>query len=502
MIDRSLSPKESPLFAAFNHLLEWADRVRRLGVRANADTPNDARVSVLFGAEGIGLCRTEHMFFGENRISAVRQMIVAENLEDRRTALAKLLPMQREDFLGIFREMGERPVTIRLLDPPLHEFLPHEDDAVQRTAADLGIPAEKLKERVRALAESNPMLGHRGCRLGITYPEIYETQVRAIFEAAAAARREGLRPRPEVMIPLVGTKGEFETLKILVDQTARKVSQETGDEISYHVGTMIEIPRAALRAAEIAENCDFFSFGTNDLTQMTYGYSRDDAGSFLPAYIKAGILPDDPFATIDQPGVGELVALGTKRGREAKPGSEGGGLRRARRRSPVDRVLPPGWPRLRLVLAFPGAGRPARRGACRARRGALVDRMSLLAAAILLLTRAPPTTALRPISSSSPPGSGRAIRPAPRPQALAVRGGRIVAVGTNAEIESDAQGRRPSVVEGKGRRVVPGFIDCHTHMSMGGLDLLAMDLRTTKDPAEFTRDARRLREDAARRGSG
>ncbi len=320
LIDRSLSPKESPLFAAFNHLLEWADRVRRLGIRANADTPNDARVSVLFGAEGIGLCRTEHMFFGENRISAVRQMIVAENEADRRTALAKLLPIQREDFVGIFREMGERPVTIRLLDPPLHEFLPHEDDAVQRTAKDLGIPAEKLKERVRALAESNPMLGHRGCRLGVTYPEIYETQVRAIFEAAAAARREGLRPRPEVMIPLVGTKGEFDTLKVLVDETARKVSQETGEEISYHVGTMIEIPRAALRAAEIAENCDFFSFGTNDLTQMTYGYSRDDAGSFLPAYIKAGILPDDPFATIDQPGVGELVAVATKRGREAKPG--------------------------------------------------------------------------------------------------------------------------------------------------------------------------------------
>jgi pyruvate,orthophosphate dikinase len=228
--------------------------------------------------------------------------------------------MQREDFIGIFREMGERPVTIRLLDPPLHEFLPHEDDAVRRTAEDLGISPEKLRERVRALAEANPMLGHRGCRLGITYPEIYEMQVRAIFEAAAAARREGLRPRPEVMIPLVGTKGEFDRLKVLVDETARQVSRETGDEISYHVGTMIEIPRAALQAGEIAENCDFFSFGTNDLTQMTYGYSRDDAGSFLPAYIEKGILPDDPFVTIDQPGVGELVAIATKRGRQAKPG--------------------------------------------------------------------------------------------------------------------------------------------------------------------------------------
>ena len=318
LIDRSLAPEKSALFGAFTRLLGWADRIRRLGVRANADTPTDARVARLFGAEGIGLCRTEHMFFGENRIGAVREMIVAESEEDRRAALAKLLPMQREDFVGIFREMGERPVTIRLLDPPLHEFLPHEDEAVEKTARDLGISAGKLRERVRALSESNPMLGHRGCRLGITYPEIYETQVRAIFEAAAAARREGLRPVPEVMIPLVGTKGEFDRLKVLVDETAQQVSRESGETVSYHVGTMIEIPRAALRAAEIAENCDFFSFGTNDLTQMTYGYSRDDAASFLPAYIEAGILADDPFATIDQAGVGELVTIATKRGREAK----------------------------------------------------------------------------------------------------------------------------------------------------------------------------------------
>ena len=312
LVDGTLPAEKSPLFGSFQRLLEWADRSRRLGVRANADTPTDARVARLFGAEGIGLCRTEHMFFGENRIVAVRQMIVADTEADRRKALAKLLPMQREDFVGIFREMGERPVTIRLLDPPLHEFLPHEDAAVKKTAEELGISPEKLRERVRALAEANPMLGHRGCRLGITYPEIYETQVRAIFEAAAAVRREGLRPSPEVMIPLVGTKGEFDRLKILVDETARQVSKETGDAIPYHVGTMIEIPRAALRAAEIAANCDFFSFGTNDLTQMTYGYSRDDAASFLPAYIELGILPDDPFGTIDQPGVGELVAIATK----------------------------------------------------------------------------------------------------------------------------------------------------------------------------------------------
>ncbi len=318
LIDGSLAPESSSLFQAFTRLLEWADRARRLGVRANADTPTDARVARLFGAQGIGLCRTEHMFFGENRIVAVRQMIVADTEEERRKALAKLLPMQREDFVGIFREMGERPVTIRLLDPPLHEFLPHEEETIRETAEALGISAEKLRERVRALSEANPMLGHRGCRLGITFPEIYEMQVRAIFEAAAAARRQGLRPNPEVMIPLVGTKGEFDRLKVLVDETARRVSSETREEISYKVGTMIEIPRAALRAAEIAANCDFFSFGTNDLTQMTYGYSRDDAASFLPAYIEAGILPDDPFATIDQAGVGELVAIATRRGRETR----------------------------------------------------------------------------------------------------------------------------------------------------------------------------------------
>jgi pyruvate, orthophosphate dikinase len=319
LIDNSLPPEKSPLFASFTRLLEWADRARKLGVRANADTPTDARVARLFGAQGIGLCRTEHMFFGENRIVAVRQMIVAENEQQRRAALARLLPMQREDFVGIFREMEDRPVTIRLLDPPLHEFLPHEDDAVSETAKQLGIAPEKLRERVRALAEANPMLGHRGCRLGITFPEIYEMQVRAIFEAAAEARRAGQAPNPEVMIPLVGTKAEFERLRVLTDQTARKVSAETGIDVAYRVGTMIEIPRAALRAAEIAAaNCDFFSFGTNDLTQMTYGYSRDDAASFLPKYIEEGILPDDPFATIDQEGVGELVAVATKRGRDAK----------------------------------------------------------------------------------------------------------------------------------------------------------------------------------------
>jgi len=256
------------------------------------------------------------MFFEETRILAVREMILAEDVAGRRAALAKILPMQREDFLGIFREMGERPVTIRLLDPPLHEFLPNEETVLAKTARELKVSVEKLRERVEALHEANPMLGHRGCRLGLTHPEIYETQVRAIFEAAAAAIRAGGKPHPEIMIPLVGTRAEFEKLKVLVDETAQRVIAESGQPVAYTVGTMIEIPRAALRAAEIAEKADFFSFGTNDLTQMTFGYSRDDAGSFLPAYIESGILPEDPFASLDVSGVGELVSIATQRGRQ------------------------------------------------------------------------------------------------------------------------------------------------------------------------------------------
>jgi pyruvate,orthophosphate dikinase len=318
-LEKSIPPEKSPGFRAFDKILGWADKRRRLGVRANADTPTDAQVAVVFGAEGIGLCRTEHMFFEEKRILAVREMILAENADGRRGALAKILPMQRQDFVGIFREMGERPVTIRLLDPPLHEFLPNEEEALLRTARELKVPVEKLRDRLRQLHEANPMLGHRGCRLGITHPEIYETQVRAIFEAAVEVLRGGGKPRPEVMIPLVGTKAEFTKLKKLVDETAKKVEGETGQPIAYSVGTMIEIPRAALRAGEIAEGCDFFSFGTNDLTQMTFGYSRDDAASFLPAYIESGILPEDPFASLDQSGVGELVAIATERGRKANP---------------------------------------------------------------------------------------------------------------------------------------------------------------------------------------
>jgi pyruvate,orthophosphate dikinase len=319
LLQGTIRPEQSAVYRAFDRVLEWADQRRRLGVRANADTPHDAEVAVLFGAQGIGLCRTEHMFFEDQRIVAVREMILAETAEERRNALAKILPMQREDFAGIFRAMGDRPVTIRLLDPPLHEFLPHDDATMRKVATELKVSVEKVRERTHALKEANPMLGHRGCRLGITNPEIYEMQVRAVFEAAAEVMREGGKPQPEIMIPLVGARGEFERLRVVVDEAAKRVIAESGQSIPYKIGTMIEVPRAALRANRIALNCDFFSFGTNDLTQMTYGYSRDDMGTFLPVYIAEGILPEDPFASLDQYGVGELVTLGTRRGREVKP---------------------------------------------------------------------------------------------------------------------------------------------------------------------------------------
>jgi pyruvate, orthophosphate dikinase len=319
LLEGTMKPEQSAVFRAFQRVLGWADERRRLGVRANADTPTDARVARLFGAEGIGLCRTEHMFFEEKRIVAVREMILAETADERRSALAKILPMQRDDFAGIFREMGERPVTIRLLDPPLHEFLPHDEETMKKTAESLKVSIDKVRERTHALKEANPMLGHRGCRLGITNPEIYEMQVRAVFEAAALVLKEGIKAQPEIMIPLVGARGEFERLRTVVEAAAKRVMAETGKDIPYKIGTMIEVPRAALRANRIALNCDFFSFGTNDLTQMTYGYSRDDMGTFLPVYIAEGILPEDPFSSLDQYGVGELVAIATRRGREVKP---------------------------------------------------------------------------------------------------------------------------------------------------------------------------------------
>ena len=303
----------------FDTLLGWADKSRRMRVRANADTPEDAKAARSFGAEGIGLCRTEHMFFGDERITAVREMILAEDEPARRTALKKLLPFQRRDFQGILKAMDGLPVTIRLLDPPLHEFLPHGDDAVRAMAEAMDVSEAEIRDRARRLHEMNPMLGHRGCRLGITYPEIYEMQVQAIFEAAAANKKKGWKPRPEVMIPLVGTVAEYVTLRDRLKDIAKTILRKKEQRVTVVFGTMIEIPRAALMAAEIGAEAEFFSFGTNDLTQMTFGYSRDDIGGFLPDYLEQGVLPADPFQTIDIEGVGQLVREGTTRGRSARP---------------------------------------------------------------------------------------------------------------------------------------------------------------------------------------
>jgi len=298
----------------------WADAVRRLKVRTNAETPLDAETARKFGAEGIGLCRTEHMFFDPKRISAVRQMIMAPDEAGRRTALAKLLPFQRQDFIDLFRIMAPLPITIRLLDPPLHEFLPHGEAELADVAKNLGADVAAMRRRAAELAEANPMLGHRGCRLGVTYPEIYEMQARAIFEGAVAVAREtGLAPVPEVMIPLVGLKKELDMTRAQVERIAKAVFAETGTTIEYTIGTMIELPRAALIADSIAEAADFFSFGTNDLTQTCFGLSRDDAGKFLPTYVELGILPKDPFISIDVEGVGALMHIAAEKGRKTKP---------------------------------------------------------------------------------------------------------------------------------------------------------------------------------------
>ncbi len=309
----------SPAARGFTRLLGWADAERRMSIRANADTPHDARVAAALGAEGIGLCRTEHMFFDDERIPWVRQMILAEDAEARAAALARLLPMQRQDFEGIFAALGGLPVTIRLLDPPLHEFLPHEDKALRVLAGQMGIDPAAVKARAEALAETNPMLGLRGCRLGITAPEIYEMQVEAIVRAAAVRARAGEPVRPEIMVPLVGTETEIVRLREMIAAVVERVLAEEGVRLEILVGTMIEVPRAALVADEIARHADFFSFGTNDLTQMTYGYSRDDAGRFLPQYLKSRVLPYDPFQQIDEEGVGQLVRMACERGRETRP---------------------------------------------------------------------------------------------------------------------------------------------------------------------------------------
>jgi pyruvate,orthophosphate dikinase len=311
---------EPALSGEFATLMGWADAVRKLGVRANADTPADARVALKFGAEGIGLCRTEHMFFDEDRIRAVREMILADDEKSRRAALAKLLPMQRADFVELFVIMGGLPVTIRLLDPPLHEFLPHGEAEIAEVAAAMGADPKKLAERARDLHEFNPMLGFRGCRLALAYPEIAEMQARAIFEAAVeAGKRTGKPVVPEVMVPLIATKAELDLVKASIDAMAEAVARETKTKVAYQVGTMIELPRASLRAGEIAESAEFFSFGTNDLTQTTYGISRDDAASFLNTYMALGIMAIDPFVSIDREGVGELMRIGVERGRKARP---------------------------------------------------------------------------------------------------------------------------------------------------------------------------------------
>jgi len=310
---------EPAMSGDFGTLMQWADKHRRMGVRANAETPLDAETARKFGAEGIGLCRTEHMFFDPERILSVRQMIMASSVADRRDAVARLLPFQREDFRQLFTIMAGLPVTIRLLDPPLHEFLPHGDAEMEEVAQGLGVDLDTVKRRGAELAEANPMLGHRGCRLGISFPEIYEMQARAIFEGAIAVAKEtGKAPIPEIMIPLIASRRELEITRAQVDGVAKAVFAETGSTIEYSVGTMIELPRAALLADKIAELADFFSFGTNDLTQTVFGLSRDDAGTFLPRYVEQGILPKDPFVSIDVEGVGEMVRIAAEKGRQTK----------------------------------------------------------------------------------------------------------------------------------------------------------------------------------------
>jgi len=309
---------DAKLSGNFATVMKWADEFRKLKIRTNADTPKDAKVAREFGAEGIGLCRTEHMFFEGDRIKAVREMILADSMEGRKKALKKVLPMQRKDFMGILKEMQGFGVTIRLLDPPLHEFVPHDTENQADMAKEMGITLKEVAAKVKALHEFNPMLGHRGCRLGITYPEITEMQARAIFEAACELKKKGVDVRPEIMVPLIGTAKELELQKKIIVETAEKVMAEKKQQVHYEVGTMIEVPRAALLADEIAAEAEFFSFGTNDLTQMTYGYSRDDAGTFLPEYVDKKILPVDPFTVLDRSGVGMLVQMAVEKGRSIK----------------------------------------------------------------------------------------------------------------------------------------------------------------------------------------
>jgi pyruvate,orthophosphate dikinase len=319
LISKTMSPAESPTYKTYESLMNWADKLRRLNIRTNADQPDQASNAMAFGAEGIGLCRTEHMFFGGDRIMSVRKMILSDTVEERKEALKELLPLQREDFYGIFKVMKGLPVTIRTLDPPLHEFLPHSEKEQRELAAALNISFEKVVEKIESLSEFNPMLGFRGCRLGVLYPEITEMQARAIVEAACDAAIEGTKVKPEIMIPLVSDLNEFKMQEEIVRRVASDVFKEKGKKVNYLVGTMIELPRAAVTADEIAKRAEFFSFGTNDLTQTTFGLSRDDAGKFLPLYVENEILPNDPFEVLDQEGVGQLVKMGTDKGRSTRP---------------------------------------------------------------------------------------------------------------------------------------------------------------------------------------
>ncbi len=374
------------LGADFRELMKWADEFRVLRVRANADTPHDAAVARDFGAEGIGLCRTEHMFFGDERLAAMREMILADGVGAREKALEKLLPLQRKDFVGIFRAMEGLPVTIRLLDPPLHEFLPNLQDLLGELA-ELKLKLQRagsiqemdrllddldgkrrLLHQVERTREANPMLGHRGCRLGLVYPEVTRMQARAIFEAACQVQGEGTDIKPEIMVPLVSTAEELRHQEGLIREVARQVMGEHGMTIDYLVGTMIELPRAALTADKIAAHADFFSFGTNDLTQTTFGLSRDDSGRFLSYYVEHKVMPEDPFQVLDRDGVGELVRIGHRARARGQARPQGRHLRRARRRAELHRLLPRDRTRLRELLALPRPRRAPRRRAGRARR--------------------------------------------------------------------------------------------------------------------------------------
>ncbi|HTV76444.1 MAG TPA: putative PEP-binding protein, partial [Candidatus Baltobacteraceae bacterium] len=319
LCEKSLDAKDSAAYQMFKKLMDWCGKVTKLQVRTNADTPEQAANAVAFGASGIGLCRTEHMFFEGNRIDAMREMILAANVEERKKALAKLLPYQKADFIGIFKELKGLPATIRFLDPPLHEFLPNSKEQQMDLARKLNIPVERIMARVNELHEFNPMLGFRGCRLGLVYPEISEMQARAVFEAAAEAQKEGIKCKPEIMIPLVGFKKELDLQIEVVHRVAKEVMSEKKVKLNYLVGTMIEVPRGALTADAIAETAEFFSFGTNDLTQTCLGMSRDDSGSFLPHYAELEIVKKNPFASIDQSGVGQLMQIAVEKGRTTRP---------------------------------------------------------------------------------------------------------------------------------------------------------------------------------------